>query len=87
MIGETGFEPATARPPARQVWARSVDQADIDWLSCGLVGLSFAQFVPQIVPRTRVRASARSDYACPPSPGDFSTKGAPEGAVAHAGPA
>ena len=37
FIGETGFEPATARPPAREIRARPVLNARVDW---GLLGLS-----------------------------------------------
>jgi len=50
-IGETGFEPATARPPARGMECRSVDRAYVCWVFCFRTRPRFAQFVPQIVPQ------------------------------------
>src|SRR5262249_12097967 len=56
-IGETGFEPATARPPARGMGCCSVDEGRISRVSCVWVRPSCSQLVPQIVPRTSVRGS------------------------------
>src|SRR5436190_5125389 len=61
LIGETGFEPATARPPARGIGCVSVARARVCWLSWVLVRLSCAQIVPQIVPRTSVRLAGLAE--------------------------
>jgi hypothetical protein len=53
MIGETGFEPATARPPAGGMGWYSVVGARVCCVFCRWVLLSFAQFVPRIVPQRR----------------------------------
>ena len=55
IVGETGFEPATARPPATMMGYRSGDEARIHWVFCLPMLFSFAQFVPRFVPRTLVR--------------------------------
>ncbi len=55
LVGETGFEPATARPPAAKIGCRPEKDPRIYWVFCLLLPLSVAQIVPQIVPQTRVR--------------------------------
>ena len=63
LIGETGFEPATARPPATMMGCHSGDEARIHWVFCLPMLFSFAQFVPRSVPRAYVRIG----FATPPS--------------------
>jgi hypothetical protein len=62
LVGETGFEPATARPPAQTLGYRSGDEARIHWVFCLPMLFSFAQFVPRSVPRAYVRIG----FATPP---------------------
>src|SRR6476646_7832206 len=50
-IGETGFEPATARPPAGTIQACGLTLGAVERCSLLSVDLSFAQFVPQDVPQ------------------------------------
>ncbi len=64
LVGETGFEPATARPPARGIGCRSVDEARIHWVFCFRVLCSFAQFVPQSVPQTLVWVRSVGQRQC-----------------------
>ena len=67
IVGETGFEPATARPPARGTGCGSGIEARIHWV-CGASMLpSFAQFVPRFVPRTYVRIRDESGSGSPHS--------------------
>ena len=53
-IGETGFEPATARPPARGIRLRRLRFGPLEPSRCFSVSLSCAHFAPQIAPPSRL---------------------------------
>ena len=58
-IGETGFEPATARPPARPIRFCGLAFGSVEPRWCSSVALSCAHFAPRNAPRTGVRLSLR----------------------------
>src|SRR5687768_8464181 len=49
-IGETGFEPATARPPAGAIWFCRAPFGALERRPCSRVGLGCAHFAPRIAP-------------------------------------
>jgi hypothetical protein len=51
LVGETGFEPATARPPARGMGSLPVEEARAHWVGCPWRCGSCAQFDPRFDPR------------------------------------
>jgi hypothetical protein len=68
LVGETGFEPATARPPAEGMGCQADKEAHVYCIRCRRLPLSLPQFVPSIVPQTYVRIdwqtpAARSETA------------------------
>jgi hypothetical protein len=55
LIGETGFEPAAARPPAREIRCRGVLNPRFTGFSTRRVPPSWSQIGPQIGPQAYVR--------------------------------
>src|SRR5262249_3996352 len=67
LIGETGFEPATARLPAGTFQACGLTLGAVQRRSLFSVALSFAQFAPRIAPRPGLPGSQypRADQQSP----------------------